>query len=95
MWSLAWPWMMLALPLPWIVRALMPPVVGTQDAGLRVPSFKGFSMLADRSEVEQLLPRAGQSAVWHQSTRAIDAWSRWTRRPAFPIRHSATAARSR
>ncbi len=55
MWSLAWPWMLLALPLPFIVRALMPPVVGTQDAGLRVPSFRGFEMLADRSEVEQLL----------------------------------------
>ena len=55
MWSLAWPWMLLALPLPLIVRALMPPVIGTQDAGLRVPSFKGFEVLADRSEVEQLL----------------------------------------
>mgnify|MGYP001825848088 FL=1 len=55
MWSLAWPWMLLALPLPWIVRALMPPVVSARDAGLRVPSFRGFEMLADRSEVEQLL----------------------------------------
>jgi len=55
MWSLAWPWMLLALPLPLLVRKLMPPVVGTQDAGLRVPSFRGFSVLADRSEVEQLL----------------------------------------
>jgi Ca-activated chloride channel family protein len=54
MWSLAWPWMLLALPLPLIVRALMPAVVGTQDAGLKVPSFSGFSVLADRSEVEQL-----------------------------------------
>jgi Ca-activated chloride channel family protein len=55
MWSLAWPWMLLALPLPLVVRALMPPVVSARDAGLRVPSFKGFEMLADRSEVEQLL----------------------------------------
>jgi Ca-activated chloride channel family protein len=55
MWSLAWPWMLLALPLPWIVRALLPPVVSARDAGLRVPSFRGFEMLADRSEVEQLL----------------------------------------
>lgn len=55
MWSLAWPWMLLALPLPFLVRALLPPVIGTQDAGLRVPSFRGFAMLADRSEVEQLL----------------------------------------
>ncbi len=55
MWSLAWPWMLLALPLPLIVRVLMPAVMGTQDAGLRVPSFRGFDVLADRSEVEQLL----------------------------------------
>ena len=55
MWSLAWPWMLLALPLPLIVRALMPAVVGTQDAGFKVPSFSGFLYLTDRSEVEQLL----------------------------------------
>ena len=55
MWSLAWPWMLLALPLPLLIRKLLPPVIGTQDAGLRVPSFRGFAVLADRSEVEQLL----------------------------------------
>ena len=55
MWSLAWPWMMLALPLPLLVRNFMSPAVGTRDAGLRVPSFKGFAVLEDRSEVEQLL----------------------------------------
>ncbi len=55
MWSLAWPLMLLALPLPWLARALLPPVVATQDAGLRVPSFKGFAVLNDRSEAEQLL----------------------------------------
>lgn len=55
MWSLAWPWMLLALPLPLLIRKMMPPVIGTQDAGLRVPSFRGFAVLADRSEVEQLL----------------------------------------
>lgn len=55
MWSLAWPWMLLALPLPLLVRALMPAVVGSQDAGLKVPSFRGFDILSDRSEVEQLM----------------------------------------
>ena len=55
MWSLAWPWMLLVLPLPFLVRYLMPAVVGTQDAGLKVPSFKSFAVLKDRSEVEQLL----------------------------------------
>jgi Ca-activated chloride channel family protein len=55
MYSLAWPWMLLALPLPFVVRAVMSPVVGKQDAGLKVPSFRGFAVLSDRSEVEQLL----------------------------------------
>jgi len=55
MWSLAWPWMLLALPLPIFVRYLMPPVVGAQDAGLKVPSLKSFAVLSDRSDVEQLL----------------------------------------
>jgi len=55
MYSLAWPWMLLALPLPFIVRAVMSPVLGKQDAGLKVPSFKGFAVLSDRSEVEQLM----------------------------------------
>ena len=55
MWSLAWPWMLLALPLPLLVRYLTSPVIGTQDAGLKVPSFKSFAVLNDRSEVEQFL----------------------------------------
>lgn len=55
MWSLAWPWMLLALPLPLLVRKFLPPVSGAQEAGLRVPSLSGFAVLADRSEVEQLL----------------------------------------
>ena len=55
MWSLAWPWMLVALPLPLLVRYLMAPVLGTQDAGLKVPSLKSFSVLSDRAEIEQLL----------------------------------------
>ncbi|MGY8794478.1 MAG: vWA domain-containing protein [Woeseiales bacterium] len=55
MWSLAWPWMLLALPLPLLVRLLTRPILGNQDAGLKVPSFRGFAVLTDRSEVEQLL----------------------------------------
>ncbi len=44
MWSLAWPWMLLALPLPLLVRAILPPVLSTQEAGLKVPSFRGFAV---------------------------------------------------
>ena len=55
MWSLAWPWMLLALPLPLLVRALMSPVVGSREAGLKVSSFRSFEVLGERSQVEQLL----------------------------------------
>jgi len=55
MYSLAWPWMLLALPLPLLVRKLIPAMTGSVDAGLKVPSLTGFDLLTDRSEVEQLL----------------------------------------
>jgi Ca-activated chloride channel family protein len=55
MWSLAWPWVLLAAPLPILVRYLVPESVELQDAGLKVPSLQGFSMLANRAESEQLL----------------------------------------
>ena len=55
MWSLAWPWMLLALPLPLLARALLPPVVGSREAGLKVSSFRSFEALGERSQVEQLL----------------------------------------
>lgn len=55
MWSLAWPWMLLALPLPLLVRKFLQPVSGAEEAGLRVPSLSGFDVLAERSKVEQLL----------------------------------------
>ena len=55
MWSLEWPWMLLALPLPWLVRKFLPPAVENREAGLKVPSFRGFAVLNERSEVEQLL----------------------------------------
>ena len=67
MWSLAWPWMLLALPLPLLARALLSPVTESQEAGLKVPSFKGFAVLTNRSEVEQLL----NWRVW----LAIIAWA--------------------
>jgi Ca-activated chloride channel family protein len=55
MWSLAWPWVLLALPLPLLVNRLLPESSSLQDAGLKVPGFDSFAMLADRSEAEQLL----------------------------------------
>ncbi|HWM28212.1 MAG TPA: VWA domain-containing protein [Woeseiaceae bacterium] len=54
MWSFAWPWLFLALPLPFLVRALMPPAADSKEAGLKVPSLSTFAVLADRRQVEQL-----------------------------------------
>lgn len=53
--SLAWPWILLALPLPFIARAFLPEAGGLQEAGLRVPSIAGFAMLTDRSKSGQVL----------------------------------------
>ncbi|MDH3434538.1 MAG: BatB protein, partial [Gammaproteobacteria bacterium] len=55
MWSLAWPWALLALPLPFIARKLMSAAPSLQDAGLRVPSLSVFSSLSQRPDKEQLL----------------------------------------
>ncbi len=55
MWSLAWPWMLLALPLPVLVRAILSPVTETHEAGLKVPSFEAFAVLTNRSRSEELL----------------------------------------
>ncbi len=52
--SLAWPWVLLALPLPIIVRMLLPASRSLAEAGLRVPTLRGFETLKDRSDAEQL-----------------------------------------
>ena len=54
MWSLAWPWALIALPLPLIIRHLLPEAKGLSEAGLRVPSVDSFVTLKDRSGKEQL-----------------------------------------
>jgi len=55
MWSLAWPWAMLALPLPFVARKLMSESPTLQDAGLKVPSLSFFSTLSQRPDSEQFL----------------------------------------
>jgi Ca-activated chloride channel family protein len=55
MWSLAWPWALLALPLPFFARKWLPEARGLSEAGLRVPDLNNFETLKDRSGAEQLL----------------------------------------
>jgi len=55
MWSLAWPWALLALPLPLLARKLLPESAHIQDAGLRVPTLGAFALLTGRPDTENLL----------------------------------------
>ena len=54
MWSLAWPWVLLALPLPILFRFLLSEAKGMSEAGLRVPSIESFSTLKGRSGTEKI-----------------------------------------
>ena len=53
--SFAWSWVFLLLPLPFLVRWLLPEATAMQEAGLRVPSFARFQVLARRRPAEQLI----------------------------------------
>ena len=46
MWTLAWWWMLAALPLPWIVRRVVRPDALDRDAALKVPVAAEFADLA-------------------------------------------------
>jgi Ca-activated chloride channel homolog len=41
----AWPWMLLCLPLPWIVARWLPAAQGTKRAALRVPASPAFESM--------------------------------------------------
>lgn len=43
----AWPWCFLALPLPWLIRRLLPPAAGLDIGALRVPELEDFRHLED------------------------------------------------
>lgn len=45
-WQFAWPWLLLALPLPWLAARLLPPAPSQLDAALRVPFAAELSALA-------------------------------------------------
>lgn len=45
-WQFAWPWLLLALPLPWLLAWLLPPAPSQLDAALRVPFAAEVGALA-------------------------------------------------
>ena len=53
--SFAWPWALLALPLPFILRRLLSEADVADEAGLRVPTLSQFDVLRDRAGREQLV----------------------------------------
>ena len=64
MWTFAWWWMLLALPLPWLVRKVLPPEPLDRDAALKVPLPSEFAEAA----------RAGAAAAgrqWRLATLAL------------------------
>lgn len=45
-WQFAWPWLLLALPLPWLAARLLPPAPSQLDAALKVPFAAEVGALA-------------------------------------------------
>lgn len=66
MWTFAWWWMLLALPLPWLVRRFVPAESLERDAALRVPVAGEFADLAGvrAPNAAQHLRLAALVAVW-------------------------------
>ena len=84
MWSLAWPWALLALPLPLIMRKLLSESASLQDAGLKTDSGslsfnlrgqggRGRGDDADQPSAEQ----GGQGAATAASTAHDDHAAGW------------------
>jgi len=61
----AWPWLLLALPLPWLVRALLPARRDAASAALRVPFGNRLDGIA------------GKGGASHPRGVGVLAWSVW------------------
>jgi Ca-activated chloride channel family protein len=66
MWTLAWWWMLAALPLPWLVRRFLPAEALDRDAALKVPVATEFAELSGVRAPDATRRRrlAVLSAVW-------------------------------
>lgn len=62
--TLAWPWLLLVAPLPWLLRRILPPAKRA-DVGLRVPFFAQLATLpANDGEPERKSIRIVYYAIW-------------------------------
>jgi len=73
-----WPWLFLALPVPLLMRLLIPAALPTQEAALRVPVLERFTL--DRPQAEVHI-RMGRSLLW----LALLAWSLLVTAAARPV----------
>jgi Ca-activated chloride channel family protein len=65
MWTLAWPWLLLALPLPWLVRRVLRAEPLERGAALKVPVGSEFAELSGlRSLAERRWRLAALWLVW-------------------------------
>ncbi len=67
MWTLAWPWVLAALPVPWLVRRFLSPDSADRDAALTVPAGSDLGLLTATGA------RAGGKRV-----RLAALWLVWT-----------------
>lgn len=52
----AWPWLIILLPLPWLVRYYMQPVQNTGEAALRVPFLNELPVVTSTSNITRYIP---------------------------------------
>ncbi len=52
----AWPWVVLVLPLPWLVRRFFPAVNSTEQAALKVPFLEDFTVAQSDASVQAQKP---------------------------------------
>ena len=62
-----WPWLFVVLPLPWLLRRLLPPAATVEEAALRVPFVEDF----DHKGVEGRLHIPQRWPLW----TALAAWT--------------------
>jgi Ca-activated chloride channel family protein len=53
MFEFVWPWMLLALPLPWLARRLLDAATRRHDTALRVPDLADFETAASAAPLLQ------------------------------------------
>lgn len=57
MFEFGWPWLLAALPLPWLVRRWLPPVAAASRGALRVPDVQDFTGLPTTTGFVQVRAR--------------------------------------